>query len=111
MWGAAEIGALVITCGSVLTALIAQIQLSRCKKINLCYGLCACTRDMSEVEDPNKITPMNELASIHDELESLHDIMEDKDKENIDKENIDRDNRDRDNRDVNDNSNKLMETN
>lgn len=108
MWGAAEIGALVITCGSVLTALIAQIQLSRCKKINLCYGLCACTRDMSEVEDDNKITPMNELASIHDELESLHDIMEDKDKENRDS--IDnRDNRERENIDIETSSNTLIE--
>lgn len=105
MWGAAEIGALVITCGSVLTALIAQIQLSRCKKINLCCGLCACTRDMSEVEDDNKITPMNELASIHDELESLHDIMEDKDKEN--REN--RDNRERENTDIETSSNTLIE--
>ena len=105
MWGAAEIGALVITCGSVLTALIAQIQLSRCKKINLCYGLCACTRDLSEVEDPNKITPMNELASIHDELESLHDIMEDKDKENRNS----RDNRERENTDTETSSNTLIE--
>ena len=111
MWGAAEIGALVITCGSVLTALIAQIQLSRCKKINLCYGLCACTRDLSEVEDPNKITPMNELASIHDELESLHDIMEDKDKEN--RENRDsrdnRENSERENTDTETSSNTLIE--
>ena len=78
MWGAAEIGALVITCGSVLTALIAQVQLSRCKKINLCYGACACTRDMSEVLENDDKSQLNELASIHDELESLHDIMEDK---------------------------------
>mgnify|MGYP001342313164 CR=1 FL=1 len=78
MWGAAEIGALVITCGSVLTALIAQIQLSRCKKINLCYGACACTRDISEVVENDDKSQLNELASIHDELESLHDIMEDK---------------------------------
>ena len=78
MWGAAEIGALVITCGSVLTALIAQVQLSRCKKINLCYGACACTRDMSEVVENDDKSQLNELASIHDELESLHDIMEDK---------------------------------
>ena len=105
MWGAAEIGALVITCGSVLTALIAQIQLSRCKKINLCYGLCACTRDLSEVEDPNKITPMNELASIHDELESLHDIMEDKDKESRDN----RENSERENTDTDGSSNTLIE--
>jgi carbonic anhydrase len=108
MWGAAEIGALVITCGSVLTALIAQIQLSRCKKINLCYGCCACTRDLSEVEDPNKITPMNELASIHDELESLHDIMEDKDKESRDS--IDnRENREKENTDTETSSNTLIE--
>lgn len=106
MWGAAEIGALVITCGSVLTALIAQVQLSRCKKINLCYGLCACTRDMSEVEDPNKITPMNELASIHDELESLHDIMEDKEnRDSIDN----RDNSERENTDTDANSNTIIE--
>ena len=78
MWGAAEIGALVITCGSVLTALIAQIQLSRCKKINLCYGACSCTRDMSDIVDNEDKSQLNELASIHDELESLHDIMEDK---------------------------------
>ena len=78
MWGAAEIGALVITCGSVLTALIAQVQLSRCKKINLCYGACACTRDISEVVENDEKSQLNELASIHDELESLHDIMEEK---------------------------------
>ena len=78
MWGAAEIGALVITCGSVLTALIAQVQLSRCKKINLCYGACACTRDMSDIVDNEDKSQLNELTSIHDELESLHDIMEDK---------------------------------
>lgn len=78
MWGAAEIGALVITCGSVLTGLIAQIQLSRCKKINLCYGACACTRDLSEVGESNNNENLNELTSIHDELESIHDIVEEK---------------------------------
>ena len=83
MWGAAEIGALVITCGSVLTGLIAQIQLSRCKKINLCYGACACARDLSEVVDNDNVNNnnnnLNELTSIHDELESIHDIVEEKD--------------------------------
>ena len=78
MWGAAEIGALVITCGSVLTGLIAQIQLSRCKNINLCYGACACTRDLSEVVESNNNENLNELTSIHDELESIHDIVEEK---------------------------------
>tara|TARA_Y100001978_G_scaffold128715_1_gene114949 strand:+ start:31 stop:294 length:264 start_codon:yes stop_codon:yes gene_type:complete len=86
MWGAAEIGALVITCGSVLTALIAQVQLSRCKKINLCYGACSCTRDISEVVESDNKSQLNELASIHDELESLHDIMEDKENNTITKE-------------------------
>ena len=78
MWGAAEIGALVITCGSVLTGLIAQIQLSRCKNINLCYGACACTRDLSDVVESNDNENLNELTSIHDELESIHDIVEEK---------------------------------
>ena len=86
MWGAAEIGALVITCGSVLTGLIAQVQLSRCKKINLCYGACSCTRDVSEVVESDNKSQLNELASIHDELESLHDIMEDKENNTITKE-------------------------
>ena len=80
MWGAAEIGALVITCGSVLTGLIAQIQLSRCKNINLCYGACSCARDLSEVVESNNVNNenLNELTSIHDELESIHDIVEEK---------------------------------
>ena len=78
MWGAAEIGALVITCGSVLTGLIAQIQLSRCKKINLCYGACSCTRDLNDVVENNNDENLNELTSIHDELESIHDIVEEK---------------------------------
>jgi hypothetical protein len=60
---------------------------------------------MSEVEDPNKITPMNELASIHDELESLHDIMEDKDKESRDN----RENSERENTDTDGSSNTLIE--
>jgi hypothetical protein len=60
MWGGAEIGALVITCGSVVTALIAQIQLSRCKKISCCFGLWNCDREVPDVEPSVELTPTTE---------------------------------------------------
>ena len=49
MWSGAEIGALIITCGSVFTGLIAQIQLSRCKNIKCCFGLWSCDREVPDV--------------------------------------------------------------
>lgn len=55
MWSGAEIGALIITCGSVFTGLIAQIQLSRCKNIRCCFGLWSCDREVPDVE-PNADT-------------------------------------------------------
>lgn len=61
MWSGAEIGALIITCGSVFTGLIAQIQLSRCKKINCCWGLWNCDREVPDiVENETELTPTTE---------------------------------------------------
>ena len=57
MWSGVEIGALIITCGSVFTGLIAQIQLSRCKKINCCWGLWACDRGVPDIEPSVELTP------------------------------------------------------
>lgn len=67
MWSGAEIGALIITCGSVFTSLIAQIQLSRCKNISCCCGLWACDREVPDVE-PDSSTPQPDSPT------SLHSV-------------------------------------
>ncbi len=64
MWSGAEIGALIITCGSVFTALLAQIQLSRCKNINCCCGLWACDRELPDIEPAVELTPTTENTEI-----------------------------------------------
>ena len=52
MWSGVEIGALIITCGSVFVSILSQIQNSRCVKIKICCGLFQCDRDIPDVVDP-----------------------------------------------------------
>tara|TARA_R100000654_G_scaffold11053_2_gene24165 strand:+ start:3092 stop:3292 length:201 start_codon:yes stop_codon:yes gene_type:complete len=60
MWSGAEIGALIITCGSVFTGLIAQIQLSRCSNIRCCFGFWTCDREVPDIEPSVELTPTTE---------------------------------------------------
>jgi len=70
MWSGAEIGALIITCGSVFTGLIAQIQLSRCKNIRCCFGLWTCDREVPDIEPTAEIelTPTTTIENTEEEL-------------------------------------------
>ena len=50
MWSGVEIGALIITCGSVFVSILSQIQNSKCTQITLGCGLFSCSRQVPDVE-------------------------------------------------------------
>ena len=56
------ISVLVTTCAAAAIGLISQIQHSRCTELNLGCGLCKCTRNVPDVEEP-QVELSRELAT------------------------------------------------
>lgn len=53
------IGVLITIAASALVSILAQIQKSRCKLINLCCGLVKCNRELPDIEpDENEKPPI-----------------------------------------------------
>ena len=47
-----SVSVLIITCSTAVIGIISQIQHSRCEKLDLFCGLCACTRKVPDFEEP-----------------------------------------------------------
>ena len=54
MWSGVEIGALIITCGSVFVSILQQIQNSRCTSISIGCGLFSCSRAVPDIVPPSE---------------------------------------------------------
>ena len=50
------IGVLITIAASALVSILAQVQKSRCKLINLCCGLVKCNRELPDIEPNENIT-------------------------------------------------------
>ena len=50
------IGVLITIAASALVSILAQVQKSRCKLINLCCGLVKCNRELPDIEHDEDIT-------------------------------------------------------
>lgn len=47
-----SVSVLIITCSTAVIGIISQIQHSRCERLDLFCGLCACTRKVPDFEEP-----------------------------------------------------------
>lgn len=47
-----SVSVLIITCSTAVIGIISQIQHSRCSQLNLFCGLCSCTRNVPDVQEP-----------------------------------------------------------
>ena len=52
----AAIATFVSVCGAALSGVLHTVFQSRCKTINLCCGLVACTREVPDVEEPDEVS-------------------------------------------------------
>ena len=57
----AAIATFVSVCGAALSGVLHTVFQSRCKTINLCCGLVACTREVPNVDDPEEDEPTTRL--------------------------------------------------
>lgn len=47
-----SVSVLIITCSTAVIGIISQIQHSRCTNLSLGFGLCSCTRNVPDFEEP-----------------------------------------------------------